>query len=391
MRVMIAGGGTGGHVYPGIAIYNALRRLTEVDVLFVGAKTGVERQIFENLGLPYVLVMGRGVRGASLAAKLGSPILFLIGVLRGVREIATFDPDVVIGTGGYASVATVAAAVVCRRRRVLQEQNSVPGAANRLLSRFADLVLLSYAESRRFFGSGIRCTVVGNPLRVKPDGNRDAAFEFFGLNSEIQTVLVVGGSRGARAINDAARSAIRRILSNRTVQFVFLTGAGDCERIKDDLQEFANYVRVLPFLERIDHAYNVADVAVSRAGASAVFELAAYGIPSIFVPYPYAADDHQNRNVSELGDSGAAVVVDNASVDGEALEKLILSLLDDEPRRREMSRLLRSWAPVDADNEAAARISELLGEGGVQAAQIDCGRPSTSSGATVETSTIQTG
>lgn len=391
MRVMIAGGGTGGHVYPGIAIYRALgRRHDAVEVLFVGAKTGVEREIFDDLGLPHVLLSGRGVRGASLFAKLSSPFFFMTGIARGMREILSFKPDVVIGTGGYASVAAVVAAVLCHKTRVLQEQNSVPGMSNRLLSRFAHLVLLSYKESRAFFGGRVPCTVVGNPLRVKPGVDRSAALSFLNLSSELPTVLVFGGSRGAHSINEAARSAIKRVLAKREVQFVFLTGNEDFERVKSDLEEHDRLVRVYPFLEEIQFAYRAANLAVARAGASSVFELAAFGVPAIFVPYPFAADDHQRRNITDLLDLGAAVAMENAAVSGESLEALIVSLLDDGAARERMSAKMKDWALVDADEQAASSIVDLVRESNMLSVNNDltrCG-PGAGWGSSVTASSI---
>jgi UDP-N-acetylglucosamine--N-acetylmuramyl-(pentapeptide) pyrophosphoryl-undecaprenol N-acetylglucosamine transferase len=364
MRVMIAGGGTGGHIYPGIAMYRALQRLDRsVEVLFVGAKSGVEGPIFRELGLPHILLSGRGVRGTSVGAKLTSPLVFLSSIVRGIREILVFKPDVVVGTGGFASVAVVVASIVCRRKRVLQEQNSVPGMANRALSRFAHLVLLSYRESRAFFGSGVACAVVGNPLRVKPGGDRRAAFGFFGLSESLPTVLVVGGSRGAHSVNELSRAAAEAILAKRKIQFVFLTGEKDFADVKARLEPYGAYVRVLPFLHEIQHAYAVADLAVSRAGASAVFELAAFAVPSIFIPYPHAADDHQKKNVAELAGLGAAVVLDDRSTDARTLETVILTLLDRPVEREEMARKLRKWSPVDADAEAARQVAEIVRTG----------------------------
>jgi UDP-N-acetylglucosamine--N-acetylmuramyl-(pentapeptide) pyrophosphoryl-undecaprenol N-acetylglucosamine transferase len=360
MRIMIAGGGTGGHVYPGIAIYKALKRSVDrVDVLFVGARSGVESKIFENLGLPHVLLAGRAVRGTSAISKLTSPVVFLMSLVLGMKQVLSFKPDVVIGTGGYASVALVAASILCGKKRVIQEQNSVPGLANRLLSRFAHLVLLSYQRSRTYFGSRVPCAVVGNPLRIKPDADRGAGLRFFGLTDGLPTVLVFGGSRGAHAINEAARTAAKRILSKRRVQFVFLTGESDFQEVAADLKDYESLVRVYPFLEEIHHAYAVADLAVSRAGASAVFELAAFGIPSIFVPYPHAADDHQRRNVSELLELGAASVMGDDTVDGKTLETMIVSLLDDGPGRKKMARRSRGWSTTDGDTAAAEKIVEI--------------------------------
>ncbi|MEJ2721338.1 MAG: undecaprenyldiphospho-muramoylpentapeptide beta-N-acetylglucosaminyltransferase [bacterium] len=394
MRIMIAGGGTGGHVYPGIAMYDALRRrMGDVEVLFVGARAGVERRIFDDLGLPNVLLPGRGVRGKGLGTKLISPLILLAGVARGIREILAFKPDVVIGTGGYASVAVVAASILCNRKRVLQEQNSVPGLANRMLSRFADLVLLSYEESRAFLGRRVPAAVVGNPIRVKQPPDRGAALDFFDFEPDVPVVLICGGSRGARSINEAAVDAIKGLIERRDLQFVFLTGDLDYETVRSQLglagrEErgerkgerpdahgekepradlarrvgIEKRVRIYPFLQEMNHAYSAADVAVSRAGASAVFELAAFGVPTVFVPYPYAADDHQRKNVSALGAAGAAVVVEDRSFTGGQLETIIETLLDDEERRGTMRRKTRTWARADADSLAAEKILELVPE-----------------------------
>jgi UDP-N-acetylglucosamine--N-acetylmuramyl-(pentapeptide) pyrophosphoryl-undecaprenol N-acetylglucosamine transferase len=361
MRVMIAGGGTGGHVYPGIAMYNALSRAAgTVEPLFVGAKAGVEHRIFSELGLPHVLLPGRGFRGTGILNRLTSPFVFLAGILRGIREVHRFGPDVVVGTGGYASVAVVAAAVVCRKPRVLQEQNSVPGMANRVLSRFADLVLLSYEESKRFVKGRAPTSVVGNPIRVVRAADRRAGLEFLKLDPGKPTVLVCGGSRGARTINQAAAGAIPAILEKRNAQFVFLTGEGDYEAIRREIGRFEPRARVLPFLQEMHHAYSVADVAVSRSGASAVFELAAFGVPTVFVPYPYAADDHQRKNVARLAESGAAVVVENGDLDAARLVAILERLLDDGAQRSEMSRRMREWSKPDADDRAAEEILALV-------------------------------
>lgn len=361
MRVMIAGGGTGGHVYPGVAMYNALTRaVQDIEVLFVGARAGVERGIFSDLGLPHVLLPGRGIRGKGAAAKITGPAALSAGVLRGIREIRRFDPDVVIGTGGYASFAVVAGAVLCRRRRVLQEQNSVPGLTNRVLSRFADLVLLSYEESKAYIHSRAPVAVVGNPIRVNLSTRREEGFEFFGLSSVRPTVLVCGGSRGARSINRAAVEAAKEIVKRRDAQFIFLTGELDFETVRGSLEGLGDGVRVYPFLQEMHHAYRAADIAVSRAGASAVFELAAFGVPTVFVPYPYAADDHQRRNVADLESRGAAVVADDAGLDGAALKTIIETLLDDEAERRRMRETFSAWAKPDADDLAAARIVDVV-------------------------------
>jgi UDP-N-acetylglucosamine--N-acetylmuramyl-(pentapeptide) pyrophosphoryl-undecaprenol N-acetylglucosamine transferase len=204
--------------------------------------------------------------------------------------------------------------------------------------------------------------VIGNPIRVERRADRAAGIAFLDLDANLPTVLVCGGSRGARTINRSASAAIPRILERKEVQFVFLTGEADWAEIESGLKRFAPRVKVLPFLQQMHHAYSVADVAVSRAGASAVFELAAFGVPTVFVPYPHAADDHQRKNVECLSETGAALVVDNSELDGERLQVLVETLLDDGETRGRMSERMKKWSRPDADRLAAEKILELLSQ-----------------------------
>jgi UDP-N-acetylglucosamine--N-acetylmuramyl-(pentapeptide) pyrophosphoryl-undecaprenol N-acetylglucosamine transferase len=359
-RVVIAGGGTGGHVYPGIAIYEALRdRRGRVDVFFVGARGGMEKRILEARGLPYKLIPGRGLRGASLVTKLASPFAVGRSVARAARLIRGFRPDVVIGTGGFASASTVIAAVLTRLPVVLQEQNSVPGLVNRRLARFADLVLLSYEGSGAWLPRGVETAVVGNPLRRMPAVDRAAAADYFGLEAGVPTVLVIGGSRGASSLNGAGVYAALS-LEGRGVQFLLLTGERDYDVTRSALSDLAGRVKVMPYLEDVRMAYAIADVAVARAGASSVFELATYGVPTIFVPYPYAADDHQTRNVAALVERGAAMVIRDDELNANALSAALTALLDDDSLRRKMGAELVAWSRPEAAHDAAARIVDTV-------------------------------
>ncbi len=360
---MIAGGGTGGHVYPGIAIYHSLRAAHgDVEVLFVGAKGGVEGGIFARLGLPCVLLPGKGVRGKSAVSKIAAPFILKWSVIQAIRAIISFKPDVVVGTGGYASVSAVAAAAICRKTRILQEQNSVPGLANRLMSRIANLVLLSYEESRAHLNERVPSVVVGNPLRFDPDRHtcsRSEALEFFGLKPE-RTVLIFGGSRGARSLNEAGAEAAKILARGEKAQFVFVSGERDFEWVQQELGSFASRIKVIPFLEEMNKAYAAADVAVARAGASSVFELAAFGIPTVFVPFPYAADDHQRKNIAALEKIAAVKAIEDADLSGEVLAALIEWLLDNEGERAAMSDRMRSWAKTNAASLAAEAIMDLV-------------------------------
>ena len=363
MRIILAGGGTGGHLFPGIAIYEALKTIDQdLNALFVGASGGVEKKIFAEANLPHRLLPGRGLRGASLFGRISTMISFMAAFIGAVRTIITFKPDVVIGTGGYASAAMVMAAITCGKTRVLQEQNSVPGMVNRRLARFAHLVLLSYEESRRFLPERVTCAVVGNPLRFKPGGSelREAGIRFLGLKNDLPIVVIVGGSGGARSLNTNGLSAAKKILETHRVQFVIVAGDRDYRSVLEASEEFKNDIRVLPKVEEMDKIYSVADVVVSRAGASSVFELALFARPTIFVPYPFAADDHQRKNVETLAAEGAAVVIDDQELNSERLGRSISQLLDDDDKRNNMSHAMGAWAKGDAAEHAAEIIMALV-------------------------------
>jgi UDP-N-acetylglucosamine--N-acetylmuramyl-(pentapeptide) pyrophosphoryl-undecaprenol N-acetylglucosamine transferase len=360
LRIVVAGGGTGGHVYPGIAIVEAIAGLVRCEALFVGALGGVEQGIFERAALSHALLPGYGLRRASAARKLASPVMFASAVARAAKLLRGFRPDVVLGTGGYASAAVVVAAVLARVPRVLQEQNSVPGLVNRRLARFASLVLLGYEESRAALPASARTEVVGNPIRRMPATSRGEAAKFFGLDPARPTVLVVGGSRGAHSLNLAGADAAARLTRERDVQFLILAGRADCAEVERRTAG-SGRVRVLEYLDDVQHAYALADVAVARSGASSVFELALFGVPAVFVPYPYAADDHQQKNAAPLVRAGAALSVRDADLGGDALAAILAALLDAPERRAAMAAAMKAWSKPDAARRCALAILAVAG------------------------------
>jgi UDP-N-acetylglucosamine--N-acetylmuramyl-(pentapeptide) pyrophosphoryl-undecaprenol N-acetylglucosamine transferase len=362
MRTLIAGGGTGGHIYPGIAIAKALeKKVSNVEILFVGAQGGVEAAIFSDAGLSHHLLPGRGIRGAALGRRMKGPFVFLVALVKAMKIVHRFKPDVVVGTGGYASAAVVLASLLLRKRTVLQEQNSVPGMVNRVLSRYADLVLLAYEESREFIPAHVRCKVIGNPLRFDSNHEieREAACRRLGIRSDLPTVVVFGGSQGARSLNTHGADAADRIQQHGEVQFLFLSGPRDFERVQSLVGKKTATIRVFSFIEEMDMVYTVADVAISRAGASSVFELASFGVPTVFIPYPHAADDHQNKNVVELENIGAALVLQDAEVTGDTLAHHLSTLLSDGETRQRMSEKLKQWFKRGASEQAAEEIAAV--------------------------------
>ena len=359
LRIVVAGGGTGGHVYPGIAVVEQLEALLDTRTLFVGAQGGVEEKILSRAGRDYQLLPGYGIRRATAARKLAAPLMLANGVARARSILATFRPDVVLGTGGYASAAVVVASLIGRTPRVLQEQNSVPGLVNRKLARFAHLMLLGYDESRAWLPAHVPALVVGNPLRRMPTPSREQAAGFFRLDPSRPTVLIVGGSRGAHSLNLAGADTAAQLAAGRGVQFIILCGAADRAEVERRTEPVSNLVRVLEYLDEMHFAYGASDVAIARSGASSVFELARFGVPTIFVPYPYAADAHQELNAAPLVKAGAAVLVRDAELSAARLVAELDGPFSAPERRRAMSDAMRAWSKPDAAERAAHAILEL--------------------------------
>ena len=363
MKVLIAGGGTGGHVYPGIAVAEELARLRpDAQVVFVGGTRGLEAQAVPEAGFRIRYVMVRGFPRRQWWRWPGAALANVIGLLQSMWVVTTEKPDVVLGTGGYVSGPVSLAAVLLGRRVVLQEQNSVPGLTNRLLARIADQVHLSFTESRAYFARKDNLRITGNPVRsFILGGERDVAVRHFGLVDGRPTVFVFGGSRGARRINEAAIDAMRRLRGRVDVQFILQTGREDFEEAQKRVSDETLPAKVMPFLREIHLAYAAADLLVCRSGAMTLAELAACGTPAILIPYPFAAHNHQEINASNLVERGAATLIPDGELTGERLAKEIAHLLSDRQLLRRMSAHARTFARLDAAERLVRSLEALAG------------------------------
>ena len=358
MKVMISGGGTGGHVYPGIAVAEELkRRNPDAEIVFVGNRRGLEAVVVPEAGFRVRYILTRGLPRRAWWRVPGAVLANLVGVFQALWIVGTERPDVVLGTGGYVSGPVALAAWVLRRPLVLQEQNSVPGLANRWLAQLADEVHLSFVEARSYFKRKDHLKVSGNPVRAYIlSGDRDQALREFALTPGRPTVFVFGGSRGAHRINEAALDAMRRLKGRVDVQMILQTGREDFEWAKGIAETEQLPIRVMPFLQRIHQAYAAADLVVSRSGAMTLAEIAVCGTPAILVPYPHAAHDHQVVNATNLVDRGAAAMIPDRELSGERLAKEIAHWLSD---RQGLSRLSAN-ARLFARPDAAQRIAKSL-------------------------------
>lgn len=362
MRIVFAAGGTGGHILPALAVADELRaRVSGLEAIFIGTRSGLESRLVPQQGYDIRYISAKGVRGKGAAARLRGAAGIAAGFFQSLALLGRFKPDVVYGSGGYASAAVVLAASCLRRRIVIQEQNSIPGLTNRLLARHARKIYLGFENAAAYFKNHPGLVVTGNPLRasVLAPGRGDARADF-GVEGEGPVLLVFGGSQGARTLN---RAAAEYLLARPDVRGIVQTGEQDFAWVSGRLAAVSNRVCVRPYVEAMDRAYAAATVCLARAGALTVSELAAAAVPAILVPYPHAADDHQSRNASYLAGAGGAIVLRDADLNADSLAAAVDPLLADPARLAAMRRALERAARKDAAQTIAADVLALAAAG----------------------------
>lgn len=370
MRFLISGGGTGGHIFPAVSIANALRqRQPDCEILFVGANGRMEMERVPEAGYNIVGLDIQGLERRKVLRNIRIIYNFLRSRRKARQIVRSFRPDVAIGVGGYVSAAAMSAAAALGVPVVLQEQNSFAGVTNRFLAKKASKICVAYDGMERFFDKG-KIVKTGNPVRqniIAPNIDRQAAYDYFRLERDKKTILVVGGSLGAKTINDSIARHIDKLLQT-DCQIVWQTGKNYFAAIKAKISEqgikfttdsanpvYAKRMFVSDFISQMDYAYNVADLVISRAGASSVSELCLLGKPAILVPSPNVAENHQYHNAMALVAKNAALLVEDA----EAVDNLLpqaLQIVADDSRLRELSANIRQLA---LPNSAQA-IAEVI-------------------------------
>lgn len=360
LRVLLTTGGTAGHIFPALAVAEALRRLRpEVELLFVGGRGGPEERHAREAGVAFAGLPARGVVGRGLRA-LGAVYWVARGLVEALGLLRRFDPHVVAGFGGYASFCPVLAAGLTRRPVVLHEQNSVPGVVTRLLSRVARTVCVSFQEQQRRFGA--KGVYTGNPVRAAIAAMRDGQAVDRPLRRRL---LIVGGSQGAHALNVEVLRALKqlRAAGPQAVDIWHQTGQRDFEAVRQGYAERGvpldgTHVRVEAFITEMAAAYAWADVVVCRSGASTVSELTVAGVPSVLVPFPHATHDHQTANARSLAEAGAAVLLPQGLLQSRGLAEVVLPLLDAD-RLAAMRRAALNLGRPDAALAVAEQIESL--------------------------------
>jgi UDP-N-acetylglucosamine--N-acetylmuramyl-(pentapeptide) pyrophosphoryl-undecaprenol N-acetylglucosamine transferase len=360
LRVVIAGGGTGGHLFPGLAVARALKaRVPDAQISFAGTASGIEARVIPATEFQLDLIRSSGLKGKSPAALIRGFGLLPFSGLDAWRVISRRRPDVVIGVGGYSSGPVLAVAAARRIATLVLEQNAVPGITNRLLAPLVKAAAVTYESSMPYFGR--KGFVSGNPIRKEFLNVGDAA-----VHADHLRVLIFGGSQGAHAINVAVAEAAQRLAGSGhapAISLVCQTGVRDFDMVSEAFRRSGVQGRVERFIDAMGREVNDAGLIVSRAGATTLAEIAAAGRPSILIPLPSATDGHQRRNAEALQAAGAAEVIEQHTLSGELLVGRILALAADKERRLAMSAAARRLAQPDAADRIVDAVLRLAGRG----------------------------
>ena len=357
-RFIISGGGTGGHIYPAVAIANELKsRFPEAEFLFVGAKDKMEMQKVPQAGYAIKGLWISGIQRKLTLDNAMFPFKLLSSMWNSFRIIKNFKPDVVIGTGGFASGAVLKVASMLNIPTVIQEQNSYPGITNKLLAKKANKICVAYENLERFFPKD-KMILTGNPVRqdLINEASKSEAIAYFKLDANKKTLLVLGGSLGARRINQLIEKELDFLLS-QNIQIIWQCG-------KLYLNDYSKYnekenVQVVAFIDRMDLVYAAADVVISRSGASSVSELCIVGKPTIFIPSPNVAEDHQTKNARAISDKNGAILIKESELEAQ-FETVFSDLISNESKQAELSQNIKKLALPNATKQIADEIMKLV-------------------------------
>ncbi|MBT1072087.1 undecaprenyldiphospho-muramoylpentapeptide beta-N-acetylglucosaminyltransferase [Pelotalea chapellei] len=355
MKLVIAGGGTGGHLFPGIAVAEEfLSRSSENEVLFIGTERGIESRAVPAAGYRLEIISAAGIRGKGSFGKLKGGIQMLYGYAQSRRVLREFQPDIVLGVGGYASLPVVMAARGLQIPNFIHEQNAIPGMSNRLLARLTDRAFITLEESIRYFPEQ-KVLLTGNPLRRQILGMQKSEAAEGAVDFLVPSpgspfhIFVFGGSQGAHAINTAMVAALPFLKKQDTdLEITHQTGEKDCEEISAAYRAAGVAARVTPFISDMAAEYAKADLIVCRAGATTIAEVTACGKACLFIPFPHAVDDHQRRNAEALLKKEACLMLLEQELSGEKLAEVIVELIKDPKARLRMRQLAFSLARLDA-------------------------------------------
>lgn len=366
MRYLITGGGTGGHIYPALAIANEIKNTDkDAKILYVGTEKGLESELVPKAGFDFKTIRVKGMprrinKESFLAAKE-----LLYGITDSKKIIKEFKPDIVIGTGGYVCGPVVYMAAKKKIKTMIHEQNAFPGITNKILSRYVDRVAVTFDEAKKYFKYPDRVINTGNPIRKEiVNVNKDNAYKTLGIDKNIPFVLSFGGSGGQKKLNDSMYFLIKEGLKNEDVQIIHVTGKRFYEefmaKLKKDNIILNEKIKVVPYLYEIPEALNIASIVVASSGAITLAEISAIGVPSILIPKAYTAENHQEFNARAFEDKGASIVILEKDLVNTKLNDTIYDLIKDKNKLSKMAMESKSLGKINASKKIIDEIQFLL-------------------------------
>ena len=338
MKVVLTGGGTGGHIYPALAIGDYLQAMDgETKLLYIGTKSGLESQILQKTDIPLKTVWASGLSRKINLAFFKALLKTFIGTFQALKHLVKFKPDIVIGTGGFVCAPTSLAARLLKIPCLLHEQNAYPGLTNRLLAPICSAVMTNFSEVETYLNYKARVIETGLPIRGSIlTLSKKEAMESFGLDKNKKTLLVTGGSRGAKSINDAMIGVLEKLLKYENLQIIFATGKDNYEEVLSQVENLSlseeerKRLILKSYLHDMPHALVASDVVLSRAGATFIAEMTTLALPGILVPYPFASENHQMYNAKAIVQAGGAELIEDSEINPSKLEEKLIQFLSDE-------------------------------------------------------------
>ncbi len=360
MKAIITGGGTGGHIYPALSIAFKLKD-DGFDILYVGSKKGMETKIVPEKGLPLKTIDVEPIPRKISPLIIRSLFMATKGFFQSRKIIREFKPDIVIGTGGFVAGPVVFAAGLSGFNTLIHEQNVYPGITTKILSYTVDKIALNFKETKKHLNDRAqkKCVITGNPIREEIlNMKRKEGAKNLNISPDRKTILVFGGSQGAKSINQAMEVVCEKVKDNKNIQIIYLTGEKNYQQVIENLTEIKDHKNIIikPYLHNMEWAYAVADLVVYRAGATGLAEITAKGIPAILIPYPHSAENHQEYNARNLEKNEAAEVITDKDLTGKLLTKKIIDLLNDQKKLKVMSENSKKMGKP----QALTNITEII-------------------------------
>lgn len=362
MRILVTGGGTGGHIYPALAFIRYVQKIQpDSEFLYVGTHRGLENKIVPETGISFKTIKIQGFKRKLSLDNIKTVQLFLESIKRSKEILREFKPDIVIGTGGYVSGSVVYAAARMKIPTIVHEQNSVPGITNKFLSRFVDRVGICFPDAAQYFPEN-KTVLVGNPRAQEVvTSGKSEVLEQYGLLPEVPTVLIFGGSQGALKINQAVIQALPKF-SQKEYQILYASGDRYYNEISDrfDIEKISRNLSLQPYIKNMTDVMANVDLLIGRAGATSIAELTALGLPAILIPSPYVTNDHQTKNAQSLVNAGAVKMIRDDELTGETLVEAVDEIMGDSDRRLAMAEASRKEGIPDAAERLWSLVNELV-------------------------------